>query len=178
MKIPALLAARKDTYTISADDLAFILVTKADPILLSLNAAIPSMDDGAEADLYPRDFRQDFLYAMVKWGLVDSEVPSQILGTELEQIAPLVDAREIVRETGDVMDEQEGVERVVGMLAQFDGNQGVVVAAILEVQSPAPSSSFAFSTPFCVLLGLRVCSSFRCGLRRAICMHCHSFALV
>jgi hypothetical protein len=72
---------------------------------------------------------------MVKWGLLDSEVPSQILGTQLEQIAPLVDAREIVRETGDVMDEQEGVERVVGMLAQFDGNQGVVVAALLEVRS-------------------------------------------
>lgn len=79
---------------------------------------------------------------MVKWGLLESEVPSQILGTQLEQIAPLVDAREIVRETGDVMDEQEGVERVVGMLAQFDGNQGVVVAAILEVPSPLSVSFF------------------------------------
>jgi hypothetical protein len=110
------------------------------------------MDDGAEADLYPRDYRQDFLYAMVKWGLLESEVPSQILGTELEQIVPLVEAREIVRETGDVMDEQEGVERVVGMLAQFDGNQGVVVAAILEVQSP-PLPPSAFLLPFGVRLG-------------------------
>jgi len=81
----------------------------------------------------------------VKWGLLDNEAPSQILGIELEQIVPLADARDIVRETGDVMDEQEGVERVVTMLGQFDGNQGVVVAAILEV------------LPLSLILSLSVC---------------------
>jgi hypothetical protein len=90
--------------------------------------------EGDETENFPpKDYRQDFLYAMVKWGLLDDEVPSQILGTELEQIAPLVDARKIVREMGDVMDEQEGVEQLVVMLNQSDGNQGVIVAAILEV---------------------------------------------
>ena len=47
-----------------------------------------------------------------------------------------MDVKDIVEEAGDVMDEESAVERLIGRLANLDGNQNVVVSAILEVHPP------------------------------------------
>jgi hypothetical protein len=84
----------------------------------------------------PKDFRQDFLYAMVKWGLVTPELPTEILGVEMEEIVPVIDVRDILEEAGDIMDEDAGIERVIQRFATLDGNQSIITNGILEVVAP------------------------------------------
>ena len=104
---------------------------KADPILMNLNvSSLPDLEGGETADFPQRDFRQDFMYAMVKFGLLDPEAPSRILVIEVEEIPPLLEVQDIVQDVGDMMDDDE---RLIGRLRSFDGNQSIIVAAILEV---------------------------------------------
>src|SRR5579859_2870499 len=63
-RIPAFLSVRKDKHSLSHEDTEFLILeicTKLDPILLNLN--VTSLEDGSIL----KDFRQDFLFAMVKF---------------------------------------------------------------------------------------------------------------
>jgi hypothetical protein len=111
------------------------IFTKIDPILLNLNVpSLPDLDVAEdELSLPTKDFRQDFMYAMVKYGLLDAEAPARILGIRNEEIPGLIDAKDIVEDAGDMMDEDGAVERIIERLSALDGNQSIIVAAILEV---------------------------------------------
>jgi hypothetical protein len=111
------------------------IFTKIDPILLNLNVpSLPDLDEAEdELSLPTKDFRQDFMYAMVKYGLLDAEAPARILGIRSEEIPGLIDGKDIVEEAGDMMDEDGAVERIIERLSALDGNQSITVAAILEV---------------------------------------------
>ena len=112
---------------------------------MNLNvASMPNLeDDEATTDFAQKDFRQDFLYSMVMFGILDVETPSKILGLQIEQIPGLVDVKDILEEAGDVMDEDGAVERIVGRLGNLDGNQSIIVTAIVEVCFPlSPTSHF------------------------------------
>jgi hypothetical protein len=101
---------------------------------MNLNVTqMPTMETDEPSDFPQKDFRQDFMYAMVKHGLLDAEAPSRILGIQVEEIPPLLEVNQIVEEAGDLMDEEAVFERIVGRLTALDGNQGVVVHGILEV---------------------------------------------
>jgi len=101
---------------------------------MNLNVTqMPTMETDEPSEFPQKDFRQDFMYAMVKQGLLDVEAPSRVLGIQVEEIPPLLEVNQIVEEAGDLMDEEGVVERIVGRLAGLDGNQGVVVHGILEV---------------------------------------------
>jgi hypothetical protein len=114
------------------------IFTKIDPILMNLNVpAIPNLDgEEDELSLPTKDFRQDFMYAIVKHSFLDPEAPSRILGIQIEEIPNLIDKTEIIEEAGDMMDEEGAVERIVERLNALDGNQSITVTAILEVSSP------------------------------------------
>jgi hypothetical protein len=111
------------------------IFTKIDPILLNLNVpSLPDLDVAEdELSLPTKDFRQDFMYAMVKYGLLDAEAPARILGIRSEEIPGLIDAKDIVEDAGDMMDEDGAVERIIERLSALDGNQSIIVAAILQV---------------------------------------------
>jgi hypothetical protein len=101
-----------------------------------LNLNVPSLPnlDGADDELsLAKDFRLDFMKSMVKFGLLDAEAPSRILGVQVEEIPGLLDPKEIIEEAGDLMDEEGAVERIIERLSALDGNQGIIVTAILEV---------------------------------------------
>jgi len=101
---------------------------------MNLNVTqMPTMETDEPSDFPQKDFRQDFMYAMVKHGLLDAEAPSRVLGIPEEEIPPLLEVNQIVEETSDLMDEESAIERVVGRLAGLDGNQGIVVRGILDV---------------------------------------------
>jgi hypothetical protein len=102
---------------------------------MNLNVpAIPNLEGDDTGNFPPKDFRQDFMYSMVSFGLLDIEAPSRILGIQVEQNLGLMDVKDIVEEAGDVMDEESAVERLIGRLSNLDGNQSVIVSAILEVR--------------------------------------------
>jgi hypothetical protein len=106
---------------------------RVDPICMNLNVTqMPSLE-GDENGEYPQ---KDFLYAMVKFGLLDAQAPSRVLGIQVEEILPLLDMKDIVDEASDMMDEEGAIERIVGRLANLDGNQNVTVRAILEACPP------------------------------------------
>ena len=112
--------------------------SRLDAILVNLNLAqIAEMEavqeSGELTNFTPKDFRQDFLYAMVKWGLVTPEVPAEILGMEIEEIPPLLDVRDVTEEAADIMDEDAAIERIIGRFALSDGNHSIVVRGILDV---------------------------------------------
>jgi hypothetical protein len=111
--------------------------TKADPFLMNLNVpAIPNLEGDEAGDFPQKDFRQDFMYSMVKFQLLDSEAPSRILGIEPGDIPALLEVKDIVEDaTADLMEEEGAVERILGRLTNLEGNQGIVVTAILEVRS-------------------------------------------
>ena len=142
IQIPALLATRRDEYAIPHEDLGYSVLevfTKVDSILMNLNVpAIPNLEGDDNGNFPQKDFRQDFMYSMVSFGLLDIEAPSRILGIQVEQNLGLMDVKDIVEEAGDVMDEESAVERLIGRLANLDGNQSVAVSAILEVRSLLP----------------------------------------
>ena len=94
---------------------------------------MPNLDGNEEGDFPQKDFRQDFMFSMVKFGLLDTEAPSRILGIAVDNIPELMDVKDIVEDAADIMDEEGAVERLIGKLASLDGNQGIVVSAILEV---------------------------------------------
>jgi hypothetical protein len=98
--------------------------------------AIPTLEGGNSGDFPQKDFRQDFMYSMVKFGLLDAEAPSRMLGIEVEEIPGLLKVKDIVEEAGDIVDEDGAIERIIGRLANLDGNQGISVSAILEVSIP------------------------------------------
>lgn len=103
---------------------------------MNLNVpAIPNLEGDDTGNFSQKDFRQDFMYSMVSFGLLDIEAPSRILGIQVEQNLGLMDVKDIVEEAGDVMDEESAVERLIGRLSNLDGNQSVIVSAILEVRS-------------------------------------------
>jgi hypothetical protein len=113
--------------------------TRVDPILMNLNVpAIRNLEGDDAGDFPQKDFRQDFMYAMVKFGLLDNEAPSRMLGIDVEHIPGLVEVKDIVEGADDVMDEEGAVERIIPRLTNLDGNQSIIVAAILEVQLPTP----------------------------------------
>ena len=129
-RIPSLLSVRKDKHSLLQDEIEFLILeacTKLDPILLNLN--VTSLDDGSVL----KDFRQDFLCAMVKVGLLSPEGPARILGVQTGEIPPLLNVMEIVDEASDVMDEEGGIQRILERLREVEGNQSVVVEAIIEV---------------------------------------------
>ena len=105
---------------------------------MNLNiAAMPNLEeDDQSTNFAQKDFRQDFLYSMVKFGILDVETPSKILGMQIEQIPGLMEVKDIVEEAGDVMDEDGAVERIVARLGSLDGNQSIIVTAIVEVHLP------------------------------------------
>jgi hypothetical protein len=130
---------RKDQYAISQEDMEFSLLelcTKLDPILMNLN--VTSLDDGSLL----KDFRQDFLFSMVKFGFLSAEAAGRVLGVQTGEIGPLVQAREVVEEGGEGMDEEDGVRRVLERVREMEGNQSVVVEAILEVMSLLTANLF------------------------------------
>jgi hypothetical protein len=134
-----LLATRRDQYSIPAGDLEYSVLevcTKVDPICINLNVTqMPPLETDEPSEFPQKDFGQDFMYAMVKHGLLDAEAPSRVLGIQVEEIPQLLDVKQIVEDAGDLMDEEGAVERIVGRLAGLDGNQGVIVHAILDVCS-------------------------------------------
>jgi hypothetical protein len=108
---------------------------KLDPLLLNLNVAtLPTLETG---ELGPpvKDFRQDFMYAMVKFGHLDREAPSRVLGIQVEEIPGLLEVKDIVDDAGDVMDEEGAIERILERLRNLDGNQSITVSAMLDVPS-------------------------------------------
>ena len=114
------------------------LSTKIDPICMNLNVTeMPTLEVDEPSEFPQKDFRQDFMYAMVKHGLLDAEAPSRMLGIQVEEIPPLIEVKQIVDEARDMMDEEGAVERIVARLAGLDGNQGIIVSAILEALSLA-----------------------------------------
>lgn len=137
MKIPALLATRHEQYAVSPEDLEFSILemfANMDPILMNLNvSSIPDLDTGETNDFQQKDFRQDFIYAMAKFGLLDADAPARMLPLQNEDIPVLMDMKDIVDEAGDIMDEEGAIERIVGRLSNLDGNQSIIVSAILEV---------------------------------------------
>jgi len=76
------------------------------------------------------------MYAMVKFGLLDAQAPSRLLGIQVEDIPGLMEMRDIVEDASDIMDEEGAVERIIGRISNLDGNQSVIVSAILEVLPP------------------------------------------
>lgn len=103
---------------------------------MSLNvASLPNLENGEAEDLSlpQKDFRLDFLYSMVKFGLLDFESPMKILGIPLEDIPGLVEAKDLIESASDIMDEEAAVEQIVLRLGQLDGNPAIVVSAILDV---------------------------------------------
>jgi hypothetical protein len=120
---------------------------------MNLNVTqMPALETDEPSDFPQKDFRQDFMYAMVKYGLLDAEAPSRILGIQVEEIPALLDVKQIVEDAGDLMDEEGAVERVVGGLAGLDGNQGVVVLAILDV---CPLRTDNIDAIACSIMGFR-----------------------
>lgn len=106
---------------------------KLDAILLNLNVpTLPTLETG-EMGPPIKDFRQDFMYAMVKFGLFDRQAPSRVLGIPAEEIPTLLEVKEIVEDAGDLMDEEGAVERILARLRNLDGNQSITVSAILDV---------------------------------------------
>jgi hypothetical protein len=99
---------------------------------------------------------------MVKFGLLDAEAPSRIMGTVIEEIPVLLAVREIVEDANDIMDEEGAIERIVLRLGELDGNQSVGIAAILEVHSL-----------ICVIDK----SLFKYGLNLTIFIHCQCYVL-
>lgn len=98
---------------------------------MNLNVpAIPNLEGDDGGDFPQKDFRQDFMYSMVKFGLLDGEAPSRILGIPVEDIPGLLEVKDIVEDTADIMDEEGAVDR---LLRRLDGNQGIYASAILEV---------------------------------------------
>lgn len=115
-----------------------------------MNLNVPSLPtleggDGAHLSIPQKDFRQDFMYSMVKFGLLDPQAPSRMLGIQLEDIPGLVEMRDIMEDASDIMDEESAVERIIGRLSNLDGNQSIIVAAILEVLSLRPCDDIARS---------------------------------
>jgi len=83
-----------------------------------------------------KDFRQDFVYSMIKHGLLDFEAPARLLGVAAtEDMTPLVQKDEIIEEANDIMDEEGAVQRLLQRMGTLDGNQAVIVAGILEVSA-------------------------------------------
>lgn len=129
-KIPAFLSIRKEKHALSQEDTEFLILeicTKLDPTLLNLN--VTSLEDGSIL----KDFRQEYLFAMVKFGLLSPEGPARILGVQTGEIAPLLEVKEVVEEASDVMDEEGGIQRILERLRELEGNQSIVVDAIIEV---------------------------------------------
>ena len=107
------------------------ICTKLDPILMNLN--VTSLEDGSIL----KDFRQDFLFAMVKFGFLSAEGPGRVLGLEQTgEIGTLLEAKDVVEDAGDIMDEESAIQRMLERLRELEGNQSVVVSAILEVIVP------------------------------------------
>ena len=107
-----------------------------DPVLLSLN--VPSLDNlsGPNSEtlgLPAKDYRQDFMCALIKFGFLDVDAPMRLLGIETEEISPLADVKDITDEANDFMDEEGAIQRIIDKLGRLDGNQSVIVAAIVEV---------------------------------------------
>lgn len=140
-KIPPILAQH---FSVTTDEVKYGILeafSRLDNVLGNLNLAqIAEMEAAQESGeltaFTPKDFRQDFLYAMVKWGLVTPELPAEILGVEMEEIVPVIDVRDILEEAGDIMDEDAGIERVIQRFATLDGNQSIITNGILEVVAP------------------------------------------
>ena len=57
----------------------------------------------------------------------------RLLGIETEEISPLADVKDITDEANDFMDEEGAIQRIIEKLGRLDGNQSVIVAAIVEV---------------------------------------------
>jgi len=130
---------------------------------MNLNVpAIPNLEDNdnGDGDFPQKDFRQDFMYSMVKFGLLDNEAPSRMLGIPVEEISGLMEVKDVVEETGDMMDEEGAVER---MIRQLDGVQGIVVSALLEV-----------IRHFLSYVDFSLCE---CGFHRIICIHYRCYVL-
>jgi hypothetical protein len=109
---------------------------KLDAVLLNLNVpTLPTLETG-EMGPPVKDFRQDFMYAMVKYGLFDRQAPSRVLGIPPEEIPGLLEVKDIVEDAGDLMDEEGAVERILARLRNLDGNQSITVSALLDVLSP------------------------------------------
>jgi hypothetical protein len=125
---------RKDKYDISQEDIEFSILeicTKLDPILMNLN--VTSLEDGSIL----KDFRQDFLFAMVKFGFLSAEAPGRVLGLEQTgEIGTLLEGKDVVEDASDIMDEESAIQRMLERLRELEGNQSVVVSAILEVTVP------------------------------------------
>lgn len=105
---------------------------------MTLNVpSLPNLDEANpdELSLPTKDYRQDFMYAMVKFGFLDSQAPSRILGIQLEDIPPLIEVKEITDDASDFMDEEGAIGRIIERLGKLDGNQSVTVAAISEVRT-------------------------------------------
>jgi hypothetical protein len=124
--------------------------------------AIPNIEDNDNGggDFPQKDFRQDFMYSMVKFGLLDNEAPSSMLGIPVEEISGLMEAKDAMEETAEMMDEEGAVERLLGRL---DGNQGIVVSTILEV--------------FQSFLGYVNFSLCKRGFHQIIFIHCRCYVL-
>ena len=141
IKIPPILAQH---FSVSTDEVKYGVLeafSRLDAVLANLNLAqIAEMEAAQESgeltNFTPKDFRHDFLYAMVKWGLVTPEVPAEILGVEMEEILPVIDVRDILEEAGDIMYEDAGIERIIERFVALDGNQSIVANGILEVLGP------------------------------------------
>jgi hypothetical protein len=106
--------------------------------LINLNvSSLANLEAGESEDLSlpQNDFRQEFLYAMVKFGLLEGESPSKILGIQLEEIQGLMEVKDIIESANDIMDEEGAIEQIVARLGNLDGNQSIVVSAIIEVPS-------------------------------------------
>lgn len=77
---------------------------------------------------------------MFKFGFLAIDAPARILGVPIEEerMGTLLESKELVEEASDmIMDEESGVRRILERLREMEGNQSIVVTAILEVTSPS-----------------------------------------
>jgi len=118
-----------------------------DAVLVTLN--VPSLanlsDQNPDSlDLPTKDYRQDFVHALVKFGFLESQALFRALGLAETEIPPLIDVKEITDDASDFMDEEGAIERIIERLGKLDGNQSVVVAAIVEVFSFSGKADLAY----------------------------------
>jgi hypothetical protein len=131
-----LLATRKDLYAIPQEDMELLILeifTDYSPSLMSLN--VSPLVEGEESEEWTpsRDYRQDFMLSMARYGLLDAGAASRILGIPLQEVDPLEEVPEIIGEMSDFGDEEAGIEGALGRMAEWNGNQGVIVTGVLEV---------------------------------------------
>jgi hypothetical protein len=130
---------RREQYGITPEEVEIFLLNifpTLDSVLVTLN--VPSLATLAEENpdalgLPVKDYRQDFYYALAKFGLLHVDAPARLLAIEAEDISPLPDVKEITDEANDFMDEEGAIERIIEKLGKLDGNQSIIVTAIVEV---------------------------------------------